>query len=63
MLNNTHSEYIDQKRLIENNQPVEEFNGVFGLPNLDKLNLHLKNPEYQENAKIQPIEAGMEIKK
>ena len=31
--------------------PVEEFTGVFGMPNLDKLNLHLKNPEYK-NAKI-----------
>lgn len=32
--------------------PVAEFDGVFGMPNLDKLNLHLKNPEYKENAKI-----------
>lgn len=32
--------------------PVEEFLGTFGMPNLDKLNLHLKNPEYKENAKI-----------
>ena len=31
--------------------PVSEFKGVFGMPNLDKLNLHLKNPEYK-NAKI-----------
>lgn len=31
---------------------VIEFDGVFGMPNLDKLNLHLKNPEYKENAKI-----------
>jgi len=31
---------------------VDEFNGTFGMPNLDKLNLHLKNPEYKENAKI-----------
>jgi hypothetical protein len=34
-------------------KPVAEFNGTFGMPNLDKLNLHLKNPEYKENAKIQ----------
>lgn len=32
---------------------VGEFNGTFGMPNLDKLNLHLKNPEYKENAKIE----------
>ena len=31
---------------------VNEFDGVFGMPNLDKLALHLKNPEYKENAKI-----------
>jgi len=35
--------------------PVPEFQGVFGLPNLDKLNHHLKNPEYRENYKIQVI--------
>ena len=32
--------------------PVAEFDGVFGMPNLDKLNLHLKNPEYRDNATI-----------
>ncbi len=37
--------------------PIAEFEGVFGMPNLDKLNLHLKNPEYKENAKIQVIQA------
>jgi len=31
--------------------------GVFGMPNLDKLNLHLKNPEYKENAKIDVVTA------
>lgn len=36
---------------------VSEFKGVFGLPNLDKLALHLKNPEYKENAKIEVVEA------
>jgi hypothetical protein len=35
--------------------PVAEFDGVFGMPNLDKLNLHLKNPEYKENAKIEVV--------
>ena len=44
--------------------PVAEFDGVFGMPNLDKLNLHLKNPEYKENAKIEVMTAqrnGAEI--
>ena len=35
--------------------PVQEFDGVFGMPNLDKLNLHLRNPEYKENAKIEVV--------
>jgi hypothetical protein len=38
-------------------KPVAEFNGTFGMPNLDKLNLHLKNPEYKENAKIDVVKA------
>jgi hypothetical protein len=29
--------------------------GTFGMPNLDKLALHLKNPEYKENAKIDVV--------
>jgi hypothetical protein len=29
--------------------PVAEFTGTFGMPNLDKLALHLKNPEYQKD--------------
>ena len=37
--------------------PVGEFSGVFGMPNLDKLNLHLKNPEYQKDAKIEVVSA------
>ena len=44
--------------------PVGEFSGVFGMPNLDKLALHLKNPEYKENAKINVIKStrnGTEI--
>lgn len=31
---------------------VDEFTGVFGMPDLGKLAYHLKNPEYRENAKI-----------
>jgi len=29
--------------------------GTFGMPNLDKLSLHLKNPEYKDKAKIDVI--------
>jgi len=36
---------------------VNEFEGVFGMPNLDKLSLHLKNPEYKDNAKIDVVTA------
>jgi hypothetical protein len=32
--------------------PVKEFFGVFGMPDLNKLAYHLKNPEYKEKAKI-----------
>lgn len=35
--------------------PVEEFQGTFGMPNLDKLNIHLKCPEYKDNAKIEVV--------
>ena len=37
--------------------PVAEFKGTFGMPNLDKLALHLKNPEYQKDAKIDVVQA------
>ena len=37
------------------NDPVNEFLGTFGMPNLDKLSLHLRNPEYKETAKIEVI--------
>lgn len=37
--------------------PVGEFNGTFGMPDLGKLAYHLKNPEYRENAKIAVITA------
>lgn len=33
-------------------KPVNEFVGVFGMPDLNKLAYHLKNPEYKEKAKI-----------
>ena len=38
---------------------VTEFTGTFGMPNLDKLALHLKNPEYQKDAKIDVVEANL----
>ena len=36
---------------------VGEFEGTFGMPNLDKLALQLKNPEYKDNAKIDVVKA------
>ena len=37
---------------------VSEFGAnIFGMPNLDKLALHLKNPEYQKNSKLTITEA------
>jgi len=41
----------------ETKAPVNEFVGTFRMPNLDKLSLHLKNPEYKDNAKIQVVQA------
>ena len=32
--------------------PVKDVDGIFGMPNLNKLDLHLKCPEYKENAVI-----------
>lgn len=37
--------------------PVEEFDSVFGMPNLNKLAIHLNCPEYKENAKISVVKA------
>ena len=41
----------------ETHSPVNEFEGTFGMPNLDKLSLHLKNPEYNDNAKVDVVKA------
>ena len=41
----------------EAHNPVAEFVGTFGMPNLDKLALHLKNPEYKDNAKLDVVQA------
>ncbi len=38
--------------------PVDEFDGVFGMPNLNKLDIHLKCPEYKEKAKISVVVAN-----
>jgi len=37
--------------------PVLEMQGVFGMPQLNKLKLHLDCPEYKENAKIEVVNA------
>lgn len=36
---------------------VDGFTGVFGMPNMDKLNLLLKCSEYKDNAKIEVVTA------
>ena len=41
---------LKQNKITKNK--VGEFTGVFGMPNLDKLALHLKCPEYQKDSKI-----------
>ena len=44
--------------------PIQGIDGVFGMPNLNKLDLHLKCPEYKENAVItlsKDIRDGKEI--
>jgi hypothetical protein len=41
--------------IAKTHSPIAEFDSMFGMPNLEKLNLHLKNPEYQENAKIEVV--------
>jgi hypothetical protein len=37
--------------------PVGEFSGTFGMPDLGKLDYHLKNPEYKEGATIEVVQA------
>ena len=37
--------------------PVGEFVGVFGMPDLGKLAYHLKNPEYRDDAKIEVVQS------
>jgi hypothetical protein len=38
--------------------PVAQFDGVFGMPNLDKLKIHLNCEEYKENAKIEVVKVS-----
>ena len=53
---NTVIEGIAEDRTVilkgEFHKPVPEFMGNFGMPNLDKLNVLLRIPEYAENEKI-----------
>jgi len=35
--------------------PIDELDGTFGMPNLNKLDLHLKCPEYKEGAGISVV--------
>ena len=37
--------------------PVDQFVGIFGMPNLNKLDIHLKCPEYKEGASINVVKA------
>lgn len=41
----------------EVNVPVPEMKGVFGMPQLNKLKIHLDCPEYKEDAKIDIVSA------
>lgn len=41
----------------EVNAPVLEMQGVFGMPQLNKLKIHLDCPEYKENASIEVVTA------
>jgi len=41
----------------EVNAPVLDMKGIFGMPQLNKLKIHLDCPEYKENAKIQIVTA------
>lgn len=41
----------------EVNTPVAEMQGVFGMPQLNKLKIHLDCPEYKDNAKIEIVTA------
>jgi hypothetical protein len=44
---------VNAKTLV----PVGQFVGIFGMPNLNKLDIHLKCPEYKEGANISVVKA------
>jgi hypothetical protein len=51
----------EDRSVIDNaktKDPVSEFDGVFGMPNLNKLAIHLNCPEYKEHAKISVVTAN-----
>jgi len=47
----------DRSVILTATTNAEVADGTFGMPNLDKLALHLKNPEYQKDAKIDVVKA------
>ena len=50
----------DDRSVIMNattHNAVGEFVGTFGMPDLGKLAYHIKNPEYQKDAKIEVVQA------
>jgi hypothetical protein len=54
----TISSITDDRSLVlqaTTHERVADFMGVFGMGNLEKLNLLLKNPEYKEDAKIEIV--------
>ena len=48
---------VDRSVIVnaKTHSPVDDFEGVFGMPNLNKLDIHLKCPEYKENATISVV--------
>ena len=38
--------------IAKTHEPIAEFSDTFGMPNLNKLDIHLKCPEYKENSTI-----------
>jgi hypothetical protein len=61
--NNTETSFesmADDRSVVLNaktKNPVPGIDGVFGMPQLNKLDIHLKCPEYKENAKISIVSA------
>lgn len=56
--NTTIQSITDDRSVILNattHERIDDFTGTFGMAYLEKLNLLLKNPEYQEDAKIEIV--------